>query len=136
MAKVIRSKDVLVDKEFDVPLTIKWGIHLDTVKSPKPKMVMGHAVVPSGGRNRRHYYVKAEMGMFIQKGRLRFVYGPDYDQKEAIAEQGDFIHISRGEIHGLTNLSDNEPVEFYFCLGERVASGEEASVFFIDPPQK
>jgi uncharacterized RmlC-like cupin family protein len=55
--------------------------------------------------------------MYILKGCLRFFFGPDHLQQEAIVEPGDFVFIPQGEIYGLENLSDTESAELVATYG-------------------
>jgi uncharacterized RmlC-like cupin family protein len=131
MAKIIKLKDF--DREiYEPPLRARRGVRSETVGAPI-KITMQHATVPPGGRNQRHYHVKCEVAMFILKGRLRMFFGPDQD--EGIAEAGDFVYISQGEIHGLMNLSDTEPAEVLSSYSG-VGSFDEAKTIFVEPPHK
>jgi uncharacterized RmlC-like cupin family protein len=96
---------------------------------------MQHAVIPPGHRGRAHYHINAARGTYILKGRLRFFFGPEYDQQVMDCEVGDFVHTPRGEIHNAVNLSNTEPAEIlsvYVGATDREATGK----IVIEPPPK
>ena len=132
MAKIIRSKDIKSsNKTYQPPYGNWYGICSETVDNPK--MVMTRTIIPPGGRNRAHYHVNCNAGMYQVKGRRRIFIGPSHDRQEFMAGVGDFIFIPRGEIHGTMNLSDTEPVELITCYCG-VSSPEEAQTIYVDPP--
>ncbi len=114
MAKIIKPADVEEDRVYEPPLVVGFGINSTTVEDPK--LTMGLTVVPPGGRNQAHYHVKCAAGLFIKKGRFRVFIGPKHEQQEAIVEEGDFLYVDQGEIHGLVNLSDYRNGRDYFYL--------------------
>jgi uncharacterized RmlC-like cupin family protein len=129
MAKVIRLKDF--DGEiYEPPLRAKRGVTSKTIGSPI-KMTMNRVTIPPGGRNKCHYHVKCDAAMHILKGRLKMFFGPPIQQQEAVVEEGDFVFIPQGEIHGLMNLSDAEPAELVSCYCG-AGSFEEAQTIFVE----
>jgi uncharacterized RmlC-like cupin family protein len=132
--RVIRGKDVRIDREYAPPFIGGEGIHSETVGMPI-KMTMQRVVIPPGSRNQRHYHVKTEAGMHILKGRLKMFFGPDHEMEEAIAEAGDFVFVPRGEIHGLINLSNTEAAEIVSSYNS-VGTPEEAQTVFVEPVWK
>ena len=108
-SKVIRGKEVEWEPGQEPPLQNQKGIGLKTVENPR--LSMNHTIVPPGGRNQRHYHVTCDSAIYLMKGRLKFFFGPDDEIEEVMAEQGDFIFVPAGEIHGLINISDTEPAE-------------------------
>ena len=138
MAKIIRTKNIVVDEVFEPGLKIERGIHTGTVENPK--MVMGHTIIPPGARNQRHYHVKCDAGMYILKGQLRMFFGPDHNQQEVTVEPGDFVFIPQGETHGLLNLSEKEAAEIIFCIGGSSEDlkhyKEESQTIKVEPPWK
>jgi len=139
MAKIIKTRNLTVDETFEPGLKIERGIHSDTVENPK--MAMGHTVIPPGSRNERHYHVRCDAGMYVLKGRLRMVFGPEFKQQEVVTEPGDFIFVPQGEIHGLENLSDKEAAEIVFCIGGTSPEDvrhykEEGHTVKVEPPRK
>ena len=132
MATIVRGNDITVNQACEPPFSIRFGVENKTVESPR--MVMGYTILPPGGRNQRHYFIKCDTAMYIHRGRLRLFFGPEHNQEEVVVDEGDFVHIPKGEIYGLLNLSETETAEFYFALGQDVASVEEAMPVMVDPP--
>ena len=133
-ARVIRSKNVEVNKKFEPPIIPERGILSTTVGYPI-KMTMAHAIIPPGGRNQRHYHGKTDAGQYVLKGRLKMFLGPDGDMQEVIVEEGDFIFVPQGEIHGLMNLSQTEPAEL-IATYDQVGTLEESGTIFVEPVWK
>jgi quercetin dioxygenase-like cupin family protein len=132
--KIIRSKDAEVNKTFEPPIRAGMGILSSTVGEPI-KMTMGRAVLPPGGRNQRHYHSKTDAGMYVLKGRFKYFLGPDHEMEEVIAEEGDFVFVPQGEIHGFMNLSDTETAEVISTYDE-VGTLEESGTIFVEPVWK
>ncbi len=130
-AVIIRSKDKYIDKVYEPPLRIGRGIWSESVETPG--FTMSFVVIPPGAKNQRHYHIHCDAGMHILKGRLKVLLGPDYELKEGIAEEGDFVFIPKGTIHGLINLSDTEPAEMVSCYGG-VGHKNEAGTVSVEPP--
>ena len=130
-ATLIRSADKFLDTKYEPPLKIGRGIWSESVENPH--LTMSRVVIPPGARNQRHYHIHCDAGMHILKGRLKIFLGPDHDLREGIAEEGDFIFVPKGVIHGLMNLSDTEPSEMVACYGG-VGHKKEAGTFYIEPP--
>jgi len=129
-AVLVRSNDKFIDTEYEPPLKIGWGVWSETVE--KPGMTMSHVVIPPNARNQRHYHVNCDAAMHVLKGRLKIFLGPDPELKEGIAEEGDFIFIPKGMIHGFMNLSDSESAEIINCYGG-VSHKKAAGTFYIEP---
>ena len=132
--KVIRAKDVFIDKKFEPPVEPLMGINSKTVGYPI-KMTMAKSIVPPGGRNQRHYHVATDAGMYVLKGRFKFFLGPDHEMKEVIGEEGDFVFVPRGEIHGFMNLSQTEPAAVIATYDD-VGMLEESQTIFVEPVWK
>jgi len=131
MATIIRKEGLKENKTYEPPLVIGFGINNKTVEVPK--MVMGHTVLPPGRRNRRHYHVNCNVGVYRIKGRARLLLGPGHEQEEFEVGPGDFVFIPAGEIHAAMNLSDKESTEVVFCY-VGVNSIEEANTIFVELP--
>ena len=114
-------------------LPVGFGINTETC--PDAVLTMGHTIIPPGGRNQRHYHVNTAAGMYIMKGRLRMFIGPDIDVKEVVAEEGDFVFMPQGMIHGLLNLSDTESAELIFTY-PGASSKYEAGTVYLEKPWK
>lgn len=131
MIRVIRAPEPKKDKKYQPPLTVGWGIDKKTV--PGVKNTMAKSIVPPGGRNQRHFHIWTDALWYILKGRLKIFYGPDHELKEAVVEEGDFVYIPHGEIHGFLNLSNKETAELIAVYGG-VGSKEEAQIVYIEKP--
>lgn len=112
-AVLVRSKDKIIDTEQEPPFQVGRGICSETVE--KSSMIMSHILIPPGGRNRREYHVNCDSGIHVLKGRLVVSLGPAIDLQEGIIEEGDFVFIPKGTIHGLKNDSDTEQAEIIHC---------------------
>ena len=132
--RVIRPKDVDVNLKYEPPLTIGLGIDSKTVGMPI-KMSMARVVIPTRGRNQRHYHINTDTGFHLLKGRLKWFLGPDHEMEEVIVEAGDFIFVPRGEIHGLINLSNTEPAEAV-ATANSAGSTEEGGTMYMEPVWK
>ncbi len=114
MASVIRPGDYHSDELYEPPLTIGFGIDSATVANPPA--AMGKTVIPPGAKNQSHRHEASDACIHIISGRLRFLFGdPTGERIEEIAQSGDFVHIPRGEAHGVENVSDTEEVHLVFC---------------------
>lgn len=133
MATVIRAQNKFLDTVYEPPLKIGRGIWSESVENPH--LTMSRVVIPPGAKNQRHYHVHTDAGMHVLKGRLKMVFGPDYNKKEIIAEAGDFVLVTAGEIHGLQNMSDTEPAEIVACYGG-IGHKKEAGTVYIEPPSE
>lgn len=129
MAVVIPRRQVPPDLEYEKGLAIQFGVNDATCGSSE--LTMGFTVVPPGVRNPAHYHPKAEVGMYIIKGRLRVYIGED--REENVVQEGTFIFVPRGEIHGLENLSNTEPAMLVFAYGN-VPNKEASGTTFVEDP--
>lgn len=129
MARIIKVDEVPTDREYEPPLNISFGVNKHTVGSKR--IVMGYTVVPPSGRNQRHYHANSEASMFILKGRLKVFIGEEKEEYEV--GPNTFIYVSRGEIHGLQNLSDTENAVLVFSYGG-VPTKEDAGTTYIEEP--
>jgi quercetin dioxygenase-like cupin family protein len=131
--KVIKRKVLETDSTYEPGLSVSDGINNKIVEGAR--LLMGYSFLPPGGRNQRHYHVNTDAGMYILRGHVRFILGPDDDRREMDAEMGDFIYTPQGEIHGLINLSDSEPVEL-IAIYNRVGCKEDAGTIFVESGHK
>ena len=114
MASVIRPAEYVSDESYEPPLTIGFGIDSSTVDSPPA--AMGRTLIPPGAKNQSHRHEASDACIHIISGRLRFLFGdPGGERVEEIAQAGDFVHVRKGEGHGVENVSDTEPVHLVFC---------------------
>jgi quercetin dioxygenase-like cupin family protein len=130
MARLIKQGVRDVDLNYEPPLVVGFGINDKTCDNPK--LTMGHTIVPPAGRNQAHYHANAPAGLYLSKGQLRLFLGPDDDKQEMIMDEGDFLYLEPGEIHGLINLSDTEEAEIIFTYSG-VASKDIAGTVFVEP---
>ena len=128
-AVLVRVKDKFIDTESEPPLRIGRGIGSESVE--KPGLTMSLVVIPPGGRNRRQYHVNCDSGIHVLKGRLVVSLGSNIDLKEGIVEEGDFVFIPKGTIHGLMNCSDTEQAEIISCQGG-IGHKTEAGTFYVE----
>jgi uncharacterized RmlC-like cupin family protein len=126
-AKVIKGKELKFETGREPPLMNKKGICSNTVENPGLKI--NRTLVPPGAINQRHYHINCDAGMHILKGRLMMFLGPDHEMEEVIAEEGDFVFIPAGVIHGLANLSNTEPAELLAAKNNVSDDTEEGTVF-------
>ena len=130
-SKVIRAP--VEDKAYALPLITGFGINNETIDNPG--FIIGTSIMPPGGWNRRHYHTNAAVGMYKIEGHDRMLIGPDYDIQEMDFQEGDFIYIPRGEIHGAINL-DNKQGLLVFCYVIAGGSLEEIKKgkVYVEPP--
>jgi uncharacterized RmlC-like cupin family protein len=129
MAVVIPRHQVPPDLEYEKGLAIQFGINDATCGSTE--LTMGFTVVPPGVRNPAHYHPKAEAGMYILKGKLKVYIGEDREVTEV--EEGTFLFVPKGEIHGLENASKTEPAMLVFAYGN-VPNKEASGTTFVEEP--
>jgi quercetin dioxygenase-like cupin family protein len=130
MASVIRPGKFGSDTGYEPPLVIGFGIDSSTVADPPA--AMGKTVVPPGGKNQAHYHRKSDACIHIISGELRFLFGEvDAERTVEIARAGDFVHVPRGEIHGVENVSDSEEAHLVFCY-PGVPDKEGAETVFVE----
>jgi quercetin dioxygenase-like cupin family protein len=128
-AVLVRCKDKITDTEHEPPFQVGRGICSETVE--KSSMIMSHVVIPPGGRNRRQYHVNCDSGIHVLKGRLVVSLGSNIDLQEGIVEEGDFVFIPKGTIHGLKNYSDTEQAEMIRCQAG-IGHKNEAGTFYVE----
>ncbi len=124
MATVIKADGLPKDLTYEPPLRIEFGVNSHTCGASR--ITNGRTVVPPGARNTPHIHQHCEASMYVISGRMRVVTGPpEGPWAEQDVEAGSFCYVPRGEVHGLQNLSDTEPVVLIFAYGG-VASKEAA----------
>jgi len=128
-AVLVRSKDKIINSDYEPSFQVGMGICSETVE--KSNMIMSNIVIAPGGRNRRQYHVNCDSGVHVLKGRLKVSLGSNIDLKEDIVEEGDFIFIPKGIIHGLMNCSDIEQAEIIYCQGG-IGDKNEAGTFYVE----
>jgi uncharacterized RmlC-like cupin family protein len=143
MAKAVKLKDlnklthtppktghyseVVTDTEYEKGLAINFGIN-DAVCGSK-RITMGRTIIPTHTANERHVHLNAEAAMFIIRGTMILLLGPE--AKKVKCPPGTFVFAPEGVIHGVANPSRTEEVELIFAYGG-VPSKEAARIVFID----
>jgi uncharacterized RmlC-like cupin family protein len=130
MATIVRPSDFNSGQGYEPPLSIEFGIDSATIDDPPA--VMGKTVMPPGAKNQSHRHETTDACIYLISGEMRFIFGdPDTDRITQIARAGDFVHIPRGEAHGVENVSDTEPVHLVFCY-PGVADKDEARTVMLE----
>lgn len=131
MATLVKVPDRDEDLNYEPPLVIGFGINDKTVSAPK--LTMGHTIVPPGARNQAHFHANAAAGLFLKKGQLRLFLGKEGEDgsQEMIMDEGDFLYLDPGEIHGLINTSSDDTAEIIFTYSG-VASKDIAGTTFVE----
>ena len=109
---VVDSTAIGVDKKYEPPLIIAWGVDSHAVGTQT--IPMGRTIIPPQGRNQRHYHV-CDATFYIAKGPLVVWMGEE--REEHTVQTGNFVYAAAGEIHGLFNPSETEDAELIFTYG-------------------
>jgi uncharacterized RmlC-like cupin family protein len=129
LAKFLHIDEIPTDTVYEKGLAIDFGINDQTCGARR--LTMGHTIIPAGSRNMRHYHANSEAGMYIIRGRLRILIGPEPDIQEYEVGPGTFCYVPQGEIHGIVNLSDTEDAELVFAYGG-VPNKEASGTTFVE----
>jgi uncharacterized RmlC-like cupin family protein len=119
--------DVVTDLEYEKGLAINFGIN-EAVCGSK-RVCMGRTIIPPHTCNERHVHLNAEAAMYIIRGTMVLLLGPE--AQKVICPPGTFVFAPEGIIHGVANPSHDEEVELIFTYGG-VPSKEAARIVFID----
>ncbi len=119
--------EVVTDTEYEKGLAIKFGIN-DQVCGSK-RIAMGRTIIPPHTANERHVHLSAEAAMFVIRGTMTLLLGPE--AKIIKCRPGTFVFAPEGVVHGVANASRTEEVELVFAYGG-VPSKEAARIVFID----
>jgi uncharacterized RmlC-like cupin family protein len=119
--------DVVTDTEYEKGLAINFGINEQVCGSKR--IAMGRTIIPPHTANERHVHLSAEAAMFIVRGTMTLLLGPDAEIVKC--PQGTFVFAPEGVIHGVANASRTDEVELVFAYGG-VPSKEAAKIVFID----
>lgn len=109
---LIDSTAIGVDKKYEPPLIIAWGV--DSHATGTQTITMGRTIIPPQGRNQRHYHV-CDATFYIVKGPIIVWMGEE--REEHTVPTGTFVYCAAGEIHGLYNPSETEDAELVFTYG-------------------
>ena len=123
--------EVVTDTMYEKGLAINFGIN-DAVCGAK-RISMGRTIIPPHTANERHVHLNAEAAMFIIRGTMVLLLGPE--AKKVICPPGTFVFAPEGVIHGVANASRTEEVELVFAYGG-VPSKEAARIVFIDDSEE
>lgn len=119
--------EVVTDTEYEKVLAINFGINSQVCGSKR--IVMGRTIIPPHTANERHVHLNAEAAMYIIRGTMILMLGPE--AKITKCPPGTFVFAPEGVIHGVANASRTEDVELIFAYGG-VPSKEAARIMFID----
>ena len=119
--------DIVTDTEYEKGLAINFGINQQVCGSKR--ITMGRTIIPCHTANERHVHMSAEAAMFIVRGTMTLILGPE--AKIVKCPPGTFVFAPEGVIHGVANGSQTEEVELIFAYGG-VPSKEAAQIVFID----
>jgi len=119
--------EVVTDTEYEKGLAINFGINGQVCGSKR--IAMGRTIIPPHTANERHVHLSAEAAMYIVKGTMTLLLGPE--AKIIRCPAGTFVFAPEGVIHGVANASRTEEVELVFAYGG-VPSKEAARIVFID----
>ncbi len=125
--RMIYYGDLPEDKNFMSPLSVKWGVDSETTGTKT--ITMGRTLFPPGYRNRLHYHKNCDDAAFLLKGRLRLFVGEKPETYEV--DEGQFIYVPKGEIHGFENMNKQETAEFIFTYG-KVPNKKAAGTVFVE----
>ncbi len=109
---LVDSTKIGVDKAYEPPLIIAWGVDSHAVGTQT--ITMGRTIIPPLGRNQRHYHV-CDATFYIANGPLVIWMGEE--KEEFTVETGTFVYAAAGEIHGLFNPRDDKDAELIFTYG-------------------
>ena len=119
--------EVITDTKYEKGLAINFGIN-DTVCGSK-RIAMGRTIIPPHTANERHVHANAEAAMFIIRGTMTLLLGPEAEIVRC--PPGTFVYAPEGVIHGVANADRTEEVELVFAYGG-VPSKEAAQIIFVD----
>jgi uncharacterized RmlC-like cupin family protein len=119
--------EVVTDTRYEKGLKINFGVCRDVVGSRR--ITMGRTIIPPHTANERHVHLYAEASMYIIRGTMVLLIGPE--AKKVICPPGTFVFSPEGVIHGVANPSRTEEVELVFAYGG-VPSKEDAGTVFVD----
>ncbi|OHE21460.1 MAG: hypothetical protein A2Z43_05280 [Syntrophobacterales bacterium RBG_19FT_COMBO_59_10] len=118
---------VVTDTEYEKGLAINFGINEQVCGSKR--IAMGRTVIPPHTANERHVHLNAEAAMYIVKGTMVLLLGPEAEIIKC--PPGTFVFAPEGVVHGVANASRTEEVVLVFAYGG-VPSKESAKIVFID----
>jgi uncharacterized RmlC-like cupin family protein len=119
--------EVVTDTLYEKGLAINFGVN-EQVCGAK-RISMGRTVIPPHTANERHVHLNAEAAMYIVKGTMVLMIGPE--AKITRCPEGTFVFAPEGVIHGVANASRTEEVILVFAYGG-VPSKEAARIVFIN----
>jgi quercetin dioxygenase-like cupin family protein len=129
MATIISQDQIAPDLEYEKGLDIRIGINDSTCGARE--LTMGYTLIPPGGRNPAHYHPNAEAGFFLMQGELNVYIGEKREMTRV--KSGSFVHVHKGEIHGIENPSKSEPAALIFAYGN-VPNKEASGTTFVEDP--
>ena len=119
--------EVVTDTEYEKGLAINFGINGPVCGSKR--ISMGRTIIPPHTANERHVHLSAEAAMYIIRGTMTLLLGPEAEIVKC--PPGTFVFAPEGVAHGVANASRTEEVELVFAYGG-VPTKEAAHIVFID----
>ena len=95
---------VVTDTKYEKGLSINFGISREVVGSKR--IAMGRTIIPPHTCNERHVHLYAEASMYIIRGTMVLLIGPE--AKKILCPPGTFVFAPEGVIHGVANASRTE----------------------------
>jgi uncharacterized RmlC-like cupin family protein len=129
MATIIQPDEIVPDLNYEKGLDIRIGINDATCGSRE--LTMGYTIIPPGVRNPAHFHPNAEAGLYILSGQLNVFVGEK--REHTVVRAGSFIHVPKGEIHGIENVSQTESATLIFAYGN-VPNKEASGTTFVEEP--
>lgn len=126
-ARTGHYSEVVTDMAYEKGLAINFGIEGRVCGSKR--IAMGRTVIPPHTANERHVHLNAEAAMYIVKGTMVLLLGPE--AKIIKCPEGTFVFAPEGVIHGVANASRTDEVVLVFAYGG-VPSKEAAHIVFIE----
>lgn len=129
MAHIISQDKITPDLDYEKGLDIRIGINDSTCGAQE--LTMGYTIIPPGVRNPAHFHPNAEAGFFILNGELNIYLGEA--RELTVVKAGTFVHVPKGEIHGLENKNLEESAALIFAYGN-VPNKEASGTTFVEEP--
>ena len=104
MPTIIKGKEIKTSTTYEPGVLHRQGICAESVESLDPPFTLQYGTMPPGQKTRPHFHHQACRGNYIIKGRLRYIFGPSYNQQICEAGPGDYLYTPLGEIHWQINL--------------------------------
>lgn len=135
--KFIASSGISADKNYEAGVHVKIGLNRDSVGTKH--FTMGCSEIPPHSVSARHVHMASEVGIYVISGEMVDCCGAD--AKQHLLQEGSFMYIPEGSIHGGCNPNANETTRIiFFYAGPNTKEGsgviqveEDPSVY---PPEQ